>query len=189
MSAQHVGLFDKTGALKAELADQLRGALRRAGKEIPNDKFGELVDKIWEGVRRTVLGHGWDRERVRRWTRIVTDLIANPVTEARLDDWYEKSLAVAKSRYGSMLAAKAAIARANKFMREKPDLAGLREFLRSAKLVGLASHPQIVSDVLDDLKKWEAEYERKGRPKGFHRSPEQIPDNGSGDDDGPPLAA
>jgi hypothetical protein len=189
MSAEHLGLYDKTGALKAELADQLRGAFRRAGREVPHDEFRELVDKIWEGVRRTVLGHGWDRERVRRWTRIVCDLLANPISEKQMDDWVAKSMAVAKSRYGSTLAAKAAIARANAFMRTNPDLAGLRAFLRNPELVGLASHPQIVSDVLDDLKKWELADEAKGRPKGFHRSP-AIPDNGpDGDDDGPPRAA
>ena len=174
------GIYQKGAELKAELADQLRMAQRRAGTESTPEQFGQTVEHIWDAIKGTVLGQGWTRELIRRWTRVLVDRLVNGITDAQHDDWRSKSLEIARSRYGSLRAGQAAIDRANQYMRDDPALADLRDFLRVETVSGIASHPQIVSDILDDLSDWERQAEQKARLRGFH---------GYTNDDEPPRAA
>jgi hypothetical protein len=165
-------LYDDDTNLRRTLdatVDSAAASLGLKGKGADH-KLATLRDELWKAAGPKLADLEWPVERVRRWAAILlTRLAKGPAGDAELAGLSAKSQALVIGRYGSRSKAAAVLAEIEDHLqRHDREIDGL---LQDPRLRGLASHPQIVSDLLDDSDFRKARLDRAGRSDRLNGAP------------------
>ena len=177
-----MSLYSASADLRTELTDQVRVAWeRREQRMMPAEQLSRTIDAIWAAFGPTLQSQQWDRQRVRRWMKVVLHLELEPMTAEKLRSWAERTNAMLDARYGNAAASRRALEEIDHYLQTREDLQPLAALLAGtvvAKVIkdgkevavpfrGLWSHPQVISDLCDDLTRWRADDALERRFKGL----------------------